>query len=107
MAPTESAASAEKTGIPSGTGAPDCAPDRGLDRSLDRALATELWRGCDAAQWGLTREEFEQILFNAGTAQNFGLAETANVTPATSKQQSAFFRSLWVADLALARARRA
>jgi len=98
MAPTESAASAAETGIPTGTGAPNCVSDL----SLDRALAAELWRGCDAARWGLTRDEFEQILLEAGTAQNFGLTSTA--TPATPKQQAAFFRNLCVADLALARA---
>ncbi len=100
MAPTESAASAAETGIPNGTGAPDCVPIR----SLDRALAAELWRGCDAARWGLTRDEFEQILVDAGTAQNFGLAEAPDANPATPKQQAAFFRNLCVADLALARA---
>jgi RNA polymerase sigma-70 factor (ECF subfamily) len=100
MAPTESAASAAETGIPTGTGAPNCVSDL----SLDRALAAELWRGCDAARWGLTRDEFEQILLEAGTAQNFGLAETSTATPATPKQQAAFFRNLCVADLALARA---
>jgi RNA polymerase sigma-70 factor (ECF subfamily) len=100
MAPTESAASAAETAIPNGTGAPDCVPDR----SLDRALAAELWRGCDAARWGLTRDQFEQILVDAGTAQNFGLSEAANATPPTRQQQAVFFRSLCVADFALARA---
>jgi RNA polymerase sigma-70 factor (ECF subfamily) len=104
MAPTESAASAAETGIPNGTGAPDRVPDRSLDRSLDRALAAELWQGCDAARCGLTRDEFEQILVDAGTAQHFGLAEASNATSATPRQQAAFFRSLCVADLALARA---
>ena len=97
MAPIESAA---EVGIPNGTGAPDCVPNR----SLDSALADELWRGCDAARWGLTREEFQQILVDAGTAQHFGLAGAASATPATAKQQAAFFRGLCVADLALARA---
>ncbi|MDR3753183.1 MAG: sigma-70 family RNA polymerase sigma factor [Terracidiphilus sp.] len=96
MAPTESSASGAEAGIPNGTGAPDCV--------VDSALADELWRGCDAARWGLTRDEFEQILVDAGTAQNFGLAETPDVNPATPKQQAAFFRGLCVADLALARA---
>jgi RNA polymerase sigma-70 factor (ECF subfamily) len=100
MAPTESAASAAETGIPNGSGAPDRVPYPGLDR----ALAGELWRGCDAASWDLTRGEFEQILLDAGTAQNFGLAEASNATPATTKQQAAFFRGLCVADLVLARA---
>jgi RNA polymerase sigma-70 factor (ECF subfamily) len=93
LAPTESAASAEESGIPNGTGAPDCVPDP--------ALVDELWRGCDAARWGLTRDEFEQILVDAGAAQNFGLSEAAM---ATQKQVRAFFRGLCVADLALARA---
>ncbi len=96
MAPTESAASAAETGIPNGTGAPD--------RSLDRALAAELWQGCDATRWGLTRDEFDQILADAGTAQNFGLAEASNASPATAKQQSVFFRNLCVDDLVLAHA---
>jgi RNA polymerase sigma-70 factor (ECF subfamily) len=100
MAPTESAASAEKAGIPNGTGAADCVPEQ----SLDRALAAELWRGCDTSHWGLTRDEFEQILLDAGRAHNFGLVEASDAIPATPKQQSAFFRSLCVADLALARA---
>lgn len=100
MAPTESATSAAETGIPTGTGAPDCIPNR----SLDRALAAELWRGCDAARWGLARDEFEKILVDAGTAQYFGLAEASNTSPATPKQQTAFFHGLCVADLALARA---
>jgi RNA polymerase sigma-70 factor (ECF subfamily) len=97
MAPTESVASAAEPGIPNGTGAPDCVPDR----SLDRALATELWRSCDAAGWGLTRDEFDQILLDAATAQNFGLPEAALATP---KQQRTFFHGMCVADLALARA---
>jgi RNA polymerase sigma-70 factor, ECF subfamily len=97
MAPTESAASATETGIPNGTGAPDYVPDC----ILDRALAEELWQGCDADRWGLTRNEFEQILVDAGTAQNFGLSEAAK---ANRSQQKTFFRGLCVADLALARA---
>lgn len=97
MTPAESVAGAAEPGIPNGTAGPACAPDR----TLDTALAAELWRGCDAASWGLTRDEFDQILLDAGTAQNFGLPEAA---PATSNQQKAFFRSLCVADLALARA---
>jgi RNA polymerase sigma-70 factor (ECF subfamily) len=92
MAPTESVASAAETGIPNRT------------LALDRALAADLWRGCDAARWGLTRDEFDQILLDAGTARNFGLAEASDATPATRRQQAAFFRGLCVSDLALARA---
>ncbi|MGA3129962.1 MAG: sigma-70 family RNA polymerase sigma factor [Terracidiphilus sp.] len=72
--------------------------------ALDAALANELWRGCDAASWGLTRDEFDQILFDAGTAQNFGLPEASIATPANRQQQAAFFRGLHLGDLALARA---
>lgn len=89
MTPTESVASAAEPGIPNGTPA------------LNRALADALWRGCDSAGWGLTRDEFEQILLDAGTAQNFGLPASA---PASKNQQEAFFRALCVGDLALARA---
>jgi RNA polymerase sigma-70 factor, ECF subfamily len=96
MAPTESAASTTGPEVPHGTGAPD-----GV---LDRALAAELWRGCDAACWGLTRDEFDQILLDAGTAQSFGLSEAASATPATPKEQAVFFGGLRVGDLALARA---
>jgi RNA polymerase sigma-70 factor (ECF subfamily) len=52
----------------------------------------------------LTRDEFDRILLDAGTAQNFGLLEASNATPATPKEQAVFFRGLRVGDLALARA---
>jgi RNA polymerase sigma-70 factor (ECF subfamily) len=92
MAPTESVASAAETVIPNGSFA------------LDGTLAGDLWRGCDAASWGLTREEFDQILLDAGTAQNFGRTQTPAPTEVTRKQQADFFRGLRVGDLALARA---
>jgi RNA polymerase sigma-70 factor (ECF subfamily) len=92
MAPSESVASAVETGFPNGI------------HSLDRALADELWRACDAAQWGLTRDEFDQILLEAGTAQNFGLDELAAPVEAARKQQAEFFRGLRMGDLVLARA---
>ena len=96
MTPTESVAGTAETGIPNGTLAPD-----GV---LDRALAAELWRDCDAGGWGLTRDEFEQILSDVGATQNFGLADAPNTALPTRLQQSAFFHGLHVADLALARA---
>jgi RNA polymerase sigma-70 factor (ECF subfamily) len=92
MAPTESVVSDAETGTLSGT------------PSLDRALAAELWRGCDAASWGMTRDEFDQALLDAGRARHFGLAEASDANPATRQQQAAFFRGLCVGDLALARA---
>ncbi len=92
MTPSESVAGAAQTGFPNGT------------RALDPALADELWRACVAASWGLTRNEFGQILLEAGTAQNFGLDEAATPAPAARKRQTEFFRGLRVDDLVLARA---
>jgi RNA polymerase sigma-70 factor (ECF subfamily) len=86
MAPTESVTVAVIE-------APQCA--------LDRALLEELWRACDAASWGLAREEFDRILLASGTAWNFGLPEGAR---ATRQQQAAFLRGLRLSDLVLARA---
>jgi RNA polymerase sigma-70 factor (ECF subfamily) len=92
MAPIESVASTAETEVPLGT------------LKLDRALAAELWRDCYAASWGLTRDEFDGILLDAGRARNFGLAEASDAARATRQQQAAFFRGLCVNDLALARA---
>jgi RNA polymerase sigma-70 factor, ECF subfamily len=89
MAPTESVASAVSAGI-------DALPE-----AIDRAVTQELWRACGVAGWGLAQEEFEQILLDVGTVQNFGLAEGE---VASRQQQAAFFRSLCVADVVLARA---
>ena len=89
MASTESAANAAGAGIAA------------LPGELDRALLEELWRACDAASWGLAREEFDRILLEAGTAWNYGLAEDAR---ATRQQQAVFFRGLRLPDLVLARA---
>lgn len=89
MAATESVANAAAAGV------------SGLPGAIGRALLEELWRACDAASWGLAREEFDRILLEAGTAWNYGLAEGA---AATRHQQAAFFRGLRLADLVLARA---
>ena len=96
MTPGESVASAAERAISNGAGAPAC--------SLDRSLADELWRACDAAIWGLEREEFDRILIEAGTAQNFGLPDGAAPAEATQSRQAAWLRGLCLGDLALARA---
>jgi RNA polymerase sigma-70 factor (ECF subfamily) len=96
MAPSESVGTTAETGLPRGTPAPGCV--------LDRDLANELWRDCGAAEWGLTHDEFDQILLEAGTAQNFGRNVSAAQAAATGKQQAEFFRELRIADLVLARA---
>jgi RNA polymerase sigma-70 factor, ECF subfamily len=89
MASTESVASAARAGITA------------LPGAIDGALMEELWRSCDAARWGLAREEFDRILLDVGTAWNYGLEEGAD---APEKQRAAFFRGLCLADLVLARA---
>ena len=63
----------------------------------------ELWRSCEAEACGLSRPEFEQILLRIGMTQNFGLA-TGLPLDATPAQQAAFFTSVRIADLVLARA---
>lgn len=100
MTPIQSVANAAENRVPNGTASSDCIQDR----SLDGALAVELWRSCDVASWGLARDEFDQILLEAGWSQNFGLPKVMNAAPATQQQQADFFRGLRVADLALARA---
>jgi RNA polymerase sigma-70 factor, ECF subfamily len=87
MAPTESIASAAGPAIAA------------LPAAIDRALMDELWSECDADSWGLAQEEFEQILLEAGTKWNYGLADG---TVATEKQREAFFRGLRLTDLVLA-----
>jgi len=89
MAPTESVASAVDAGI------------KALPESIDRTLTQELWRAYNAASWGVSDEQFEQILLDAGAVQNFGLAEGL---VASRHQQSAFFHGLCLDDLVLARA---
>jgi RNA polymerase sigma-70 factor (ECF subfamily) len=67
------------------------------------ALLEDLWRRCEAEACGLARAEFEQIALGIGMARNFGL--TAGLAAeATAAQQAAFFGSLHLADLVLARA---
>lgn len=89
MASTESVASAIEAGI------------KALPESIDRALTQELWRACGAVSWGLSDEEFGQILLDVGTARNFGLAEGV---AASRHEQAAFFHGLCLDDLVLARA---
>ena len=79
---------------------PAAAESAPLD-SIHESLFAELWRDCGAAAWGQGRDEFDRILFNAGLAQNFGLASGAIALPA---QQEAFFRGLRLPDLVLAKA---
>ncbi len=96
MTPSESA-----TG-PASVVAP--VPGAGINavpHALDPVLLAELFHSCSAATWGLTPGECAQILAEVGVAANYGQAAGEI---ATRPQQAAFFRSLTLADLVLARA---
>jgi RNA polymerase sigma-70 factor, ECF subfamily len=71
--------------------------------SIAPTLVDELWRTSEAEACGLTRAEFEQLLWRIGMAHNFGMAAglAAEATPA---QQAACFAVLRMSDLVLARA---
>jgi RNA polymerase sigma-70 factor (ECF subfamily) len=90
----------------------DAAPIEPADESLtanesageagaDSVLLDELWRTCDAKDWGLRQDQFNRILLVAGMAQNFGLALGL---AASDEHKAAFFRELKLNDLVLAKA---
>lgn len=89
----------------------DIAPAQPADETLPEAPAAavvmdlsfldELWRECGSGQWGLEREQFDQIVLLTGIGQNFGLETGAT---ATHQQQVTFFRNVKLADLVLAKA---
>ena len=68
---------------------------------LPKDLLDTLWRECGAGNWGLGRDEFDNILYVEGTAHNFGLDHGL---PPLRAQQEAFFGDLKLGDLVLARA---
>ena len=65
------------------------------------ALLDELWRECGPRSWGLERSDFDRILMLVAMAQNFGLAPGG---AAQLQEQAAFYRSLKLDDLVLAKA---
>jgi len=67
------------------------------------ALLEELWRTTDAEACGLTRPDFEQLLLRIGMVHNFGSEAVPSLAP-TPAHQTAFFSTLRMADLVLARA---
>jgi RNA polymerase sigma-70 factor, ECF subfamily len=89
----------------------DAAPPQPADETLPEvpvtavnmhpSLLDELWRECGAGQWGVEREQFDRIVLVAGIGQNFGLKSG---TTTTHEQQAAFFRTVKLADLVLAKA---
>ena len=95
MASAESVAGVPETVNESETALPE---PRG---TIDSRLLDELWRASEAPNWGLKRDEFDRILLDAASAQNFGLDAGVAATP---RQQAAFFRGLRLDDLLLAHA---
>jgi RNA polymerase sigma-70 factor (ECF subfamily) len=69
--------------------------------AVHSTLLDELWLECGAQTWGLERNEFDRIILLAAMGQNFGLAPGV---AAQNKEQAAFFHSLKLADLVLAKA---
>ena len=69
--------------------------------ALHPTLLDELWRECGGRAWGLERSEFDRILVRAAVGQNFGLPPGAT---ALKEKQAAYFRSLKLDDLVLAKA---
>jgi RNA polymerase sigma-70 factor (ECF subfamily) len=69
--------------------------------ALHPVLLDALWGECGVSAWGLERNEFDRIILLAAMAQNFGLPPGV---AAQKEEQAAFFRSLKLADLVLAKA---
>jgi RNA polymerase sigma-70 factor (ECF subfamily) len=72
---------------------------------IDPALLEELWPQSNAGAYGLSRGEFSVILLRIGSGHGSELSpELAEGAVPSRQQQGAFFRSLRLADLALAQA---
>ncbi len=69
--------------------------------SLSPSLLEELWRSAGGKSCGLAPGEFGAILATIGTKHNYGLPPGAELD---ESQRAAFFRSIHLADLALAHA---
>jgi RNA polymerase sigma-70 factor, ECF subfamily len=69
--------------------------------TMHPTLLDGLWRESGAQTWGLDRCEFDRIILLAAMAQNFGVASGV---AANKEEQAAFFRSVRLADLVLAKA---
>jgi RNA polymerase sigma-70 factor (ECF subfamily) len=76
------------------------AADRKLEKLPD-ALIAELWRVADGASCGLTQAEFGAALVAVGRKWNHGLPAQ---THGSDAQREGFYRSLKLADFALAQA---
>jgi RNA polymerase sigma-70 factor (ECF subfamily) len=71
--------------------------------AISPRLLDELWLTSEAEACGLLRPQFDEILLRIDIAQNFGLA-SGLASQASEEQQAAFFQSLRLSDLILARA---
>jgi len=101
MSSTDSIASAASAAKTNGPGSLANPPLASLPSAIDPALLRELWRESGAESWGLPQNVCDRILLDVGTERNFGMSAGEK---ATRLQQAAFFRSLCLADLVLARA---
>ena len=99
VAPSQSVAASAASSLTAASGLTD-AP-QAIRPRLPESLLEELWQECGAAAWGLGHDEFNTILERIGAAQNFGQSAGEAVS---RLQQAAFFSSLRLADLVLARA---
>jgi RNA polymerase sigma-70 factor (ECF subfamily) len=72
-----------------------------LQAEVPQNLMLELWRAAEAADCGLTCEEFSIVLRSVGERVNYGLPAG---THSDSSQRVAFFHSLRLSELAVAHA---
>lgn len=85
-----------------GTAVPaDLAPE--IPRTIAPSVLDDLWRTCSPEACGLARAQFDQIVLRIAAAHNFGLVDGL-ASQAGPSQQSAFFATLRMPDLVLARA---
>src|ERR1700722_14963542 len=95
MASAETMASVPEPGSAIETAPPS------LRGAIHARLLDELWRASDGPSWGLTRDEFDAIVADAGALRNFKLEMGVSPTP---QQRADYLRGLRLDDLVLARA---
>ena len=98
-------ASSQTAGLGSPLGTPGVPPSTPADETattgISAALLDALWHEAEAGSVELSREEFAQKLIAVGTKYNYGLPSEQR---ASSRQIEAFYRSLQLRELTLAKA---
>jgi RNA polymerase sigma-70 factor (ECF subfamily) len=87
--------------VPLSTAEEPSTPAEALSGTIPEALLEELWQISSAEEYGLDRSALRSILIAAANRHNCGHPAAIGPSP---DQQSAYLRSLRLADLALARA---